>query len=55
MRRNRWLVDLAAVTFGCLTTGAAQDRQGGAAQRPMALVGGMLIDGLVLRFGTAWS
>ena len=45
MRRNRWLVALAAVTFGCLTTGTAQDRQGGAAQRPMALVGGMLIDG----------
>jgi imidazolonepropionase-like amidohydrolase len=46
MRRRRWLVGLAAVTLGLMTVGAAQDRQAGAAaQRPLALVGGMLIDG----------
>ena len=43
---TRWLAGLATVVLGCAAVIAAQDRQGSAAaQKPLALVGGMLIDG----------
>jgi hypothetical protein len=47
MIRTRWLAGLATVVLGCAAAIGAQDRQGSAAalRKPMALVGGMLIDG----------
>ena len=47
MNNTRWLAGLAMVVLGCAAGIAAQDRQGSAAalRKPMALVGGMLIDG----------
>ena len=43
---TRWLAGLATVVVGCAAVIAAQDRPGpAAALKPLALVGGMLIDG----------